>query len=162
MVLLAVVVVVDQVLCSVQVSRSPSRVRTSKRARFYMIGMEVLYSSPPKSPLAVLQLTGPSDGREDIVVATVDGEIVFIHQNGTPIYGETLKVPQLRVKKDWFVGLDAKNIAASLALHEQPPDTPPPIPDGQDGPESLPPKRKLLSIELDQVQDPVLMAVVHL
>lgn len=99
----------------------PFRVLIFKQARYYLIVTEV---GPQCRSCICLFFVFPyfcslADGRDDVVVATMDGEIVFLHQNGTPLYGETLKVPELRVKKDWFEGIDGADITASLTLHNQ-------------------------------------------
>ncbi|KAL6046797.1 Protein DEFECTIVE IN EXINE FORMATION 1 [Balamuthia mandrillaris] len=59
------------------------------------------------------------DGQAEIVVTTSNAEIVFIRQNGIPVAGETLKVPELRVRRDWYQGLEGKDMAATFALHGQ-------------------------------------------
>jgi len=46
------------------------------------------------------------DGTRDIVVATNDGEIVFLGEDGLPMHGWTLKVPPLVVRKNWYLGLN--------------------------------------------------------
>jgi len=49
------------------------------------------------------------DGVPDIVLATYDGEILFFRDNGeTAAYKLTL--PRLRVRRDWYVGLDPEPI----------------------------------------------------
>jgi FG-GAP-like repeat len=69
------------------------------------------------SPL-LYDVTG--DGVEEIVVTTDDAEMVFIDaESGTPVYGGTLKVPPLRVKRDWFEGLDSPLVEATMSLHGQ-------------------------------------------
>jgi hypothetical protein len=50
------------------------------------------------------------------VAVTHNGEIVFLSQDGLPLYNETLKVPPLKVRKDWFEGLDSEGIVATFAL----------------------------------------------
>jgi hypothetical protein len=57
-----------------------------------------------------------NDTKEDVIIVTEDGDIVFVSQEGVPYYGKTLKVPPLKVPKDWYHGLDLPNIHASLSL----------------------------------------------
>ncbi|GBG71239.1 hypothetical protein CBR_g8542 [Chara braunii] len=45
-----------------------------------------------------------SDGVREIVMATYDGEIMFIKPNGE-VMMESITIPRLRIKKDWYVGL---------------------------------------------------------
>ena len=97
-------------------------------------------------PMAYVVAHQRSDGVDDIVVATVEAEIVFLHQNGTPLYGETLKVPELRVKKDWFEGLDGPDVTASLALHNQLQESRSTYADT-----ASPSKRKLLALDIPSV-----------
>ena len=39
-----------------------------------------------------------------------------------PEYGKTLKVPRLRVRKDWFDGLVDDNVVATFSLNKKPED----------------------------------------
>eukprot|EP00656_Telonema_subtile_P012705 TRINITY_DN16409_c0_g1_i1.p1 TRINITY_DN16409_c0_g1~~TRINITY_DN16409_c0_g1_i1.p1 ORF type:complete len:775 (+),score=189.59 TRINITY_DN16409_c0_g1_i1:112-2436(+) len=47
-----------------------------------------------------------NDGHQEVVLVTNDAEIVFLKQEGVPLYGWTLKVPPLSVRKHWYAGLD--------------------------------------------------------
>ena len=46
-----------------------------------------------------------SDGLEEILLATYDGEILFFFQNGSR-YFLNMKLPRIQVKRDWYVGLN--------------------------------------------------------
>jgi len=59
------------------------------------------------------------DGIQEILVTTQNAEIVFIDVFGIPLYGATLKVPPMNVKKDWFTGLDIPGIIANMQLNTQ-------------------------------------------
>lgn len=47
------------------------------------------------------------DGEPDIGVTSFNGELVWLSETGMPIFGKSLKIPHLRVKKDWYKGLKA-------------------------------------------------------
>lgn len=44
-----------------------------------------------------------SDGVMDIVLTTTDAEIVFLKPDSTIFHGETVKIPPLRVRKEWYM-----------------------------------------------------------
>lgn len=56
------------------------------------------------------------DGFEEIVIATVTGEILFLNRWGEIVPGRTLKVPKARIPKDWYVGLDDKSALTYMSL----------------------------------------------
>ncbi|GAM19231.1 hypothetical protein SAMD00019534_024060 [Acytostelium subglobosum LB1] len=58
------------------------------------------------------------DGHNEIVVATREGEILFIHSNGMLAFNSTLRIPPLKVAKNWFSITD-KHVDASFSLHER-------------------------------------------
>lgn len=81
-----------------------------------------------------------NDGMEEIVAATQDGFILFLtsvsvlhakfdsvlnvnrsfRRNGEYMSGATLKVPKLKVAKDWYKGLpEGKNVEVHMDLSEQ-------------------------------------------
>lgn len=45
------------------------------------------------------------DGAPDIGVTTFNGEIIWLTENGMPIFGKSMKIPHLKVKKFWYHGL---------------------------------------------------------
>ena len=45
------------------------------------------------------------DGEPDIGVTSFNGELVWLSETGMPIFGKSIKIPHLRVKKDWYKGL---------------------------------------------------------
>ena len=45
------------------------------------------------------------DGIDEMLVLTYDAEAVFLSQQGLPLRGRGFKLPKLRVRKDWYVGL---------------------------------------------------------
>ena len=45
------------------------------------------------------------DGVPDVVVPTYDGEILFIQDSGKELRPFSLKIPRLKVNKEWYVGL---------------------------------------------------------
>jgi len=47
------------------------------------------------------------DGEPDLGVTTFNGELVWLSETGMPIFGRSLKIPHLRVRKNWFEGLKA-------------------------------------------------------
>eukprot|EP00824_Muranothrix_gubernata_P001186 TRINITY_DN113_c1_g1_i3.p1 TRINITY_DN113_c1_g1~~TRINITY_DN113_c1_g1_i3.p1 ORF type:complete len:387 (-),score=113.32 TRINITY_DN113_c1_g1_i3:10-1170(-) len=57
------------------------------------------------------------DGVGDLLFATGNGEVFFVRENGVPFLGYTLVVPRLRVRKDWYVGLDDTHVDAAMSLH---------------------------------------------
>eukprot|EP01027_Heterolobosea_sp_BB2_P005999 GEZU01009122.1.p1 GENE.GEZU01009122.1~~GEZU01009122.1.p1 ORF type:complete len:455 (+),score=102.18 GEZU01009122.1:105-1469(+) len=60
------------------------------------------------------------EGEMEIVVTTVNGEIAFIRQDGTPLYGHAIKIPKLKVAKRWYEGLDASfDIDYAMDLNAQ-------------------------------------------
>eukprot|EP01094_Clydonella_sp_ATCC50884_P026780 TRINITY_DN7459_c0_g1_i1.p1 TRINITY_DN7459_c0_g1~~TRINITY_DN7459_c0_g1_i1.p1 ORF type:complete len:629 (+),score=176.85 TRINITY_DN7459_c0_g1_i1:161-2047(+) len=56
------------------------------------------------------------DGSDEVLIATKDGEIVFIDQEGFPKYGRTIKLNPLRVDRLWYEGMEGEDIIACLAL----------------------------------------------
>lgn len=58
------------------------------------------------------------DGTDEIIITTNDGEIVFIDLFGNPLFGQAFKVPKLRVRKDWYTGLDTDDVDAFYSLKE--------------------------------------------
>ncbi|XP_019857511.1 PREDICTED: protein DEFECTIVE IN EXINE FORMATION 1-like isoform X2 [Amphimedon queenslandica] len=82
-----------------------------------------------------------TDGVTDILLTTTDAEVLFLTINGTLFHGETIKVPPLRVKRDWY-SLDKdyiKRVAEEMTKqnpegtsHETgPTEAPPPSPFSQ-------------------------------
>ncbi|PRP84827.1 hypothetical protein PROFUN_07481 [Planoprotostelium fungivorum] len=59
------------------------------------------------------------DNRNEIIVSTETGEIVFLTEKGLPESGKTLKVAPLKVEKDWSRGLLSKNVEVSMSLNDQ-------------------------------------------
>ncbi|KAF2076386.1 hypothetical protein CYY_002291 [Polysphondylium violaceum] len=59
------------------------------------------------------------DDRLDVIVTTNEGEIVFIDRSGIAIFNSTLRVPPLKVKKDWYTNLDLNHVDAALSLHNK-------------------------------------------
>jgi hypothetical protein len=53
------------------------------------------------------------DGNNDLLLTTTDAEVLFIRANGSLFYGDTIIIPPLHVKKDWY-NLD-KDYAEKLA-----------------------------------------------
>ena len=47
-----------------------------------------------------------SDGVTDILYTSFNGEIFVMQEDGTPMHEHTHRIPPLRVKRDWYVGLD--------------------------------------------------------
>ena len=47
------------------------------------------------------------DGEPDIGVTSFNGELVWLSETGMPIFGKSIKIPHLRVRKDWYKGLKA-------------------------------------------------------
>eukprot|EP00286_Rhodomonas_abbreviata_P023316 CAMPEP_0181304224 /NCGR_PEP_ID=MMETSP1101-20121128/9026_1 /TAXON_ID=46948 /ORGANISM="Rhodomonas abbreviata, Strain Caron Lab Isolate" /LENGTH=1213 /DNA_ID=CAMNT_0023409947 /DNA_START=10 /DNA_END=3651 /DNA_ORIENTATION=- len=45
------------------------------------------------------------DGQPDIGVTTFNAEIVWLTENGMPLFGKSIKIPHLKVKKFWYKGL---------------------------------------------------------
>jgi Ca2+-binding EF-hand superfamily protein len=45
------------------------------------------------------------DGEPDIGITSFNGELVWLSETGMPIFGKSIKIPHLRVKKDWYKGL---------------------------------------------------------
>lgn len=43
------------------------------------------------------------DGKLEFLLTTSDAEVVFLQIDNTLLHGETIKVPPLRVKKDWYL-----------------------------------------------------------
>ena len=67
-------------------------------------------------------------------------ELVWLSENGMPIFGKSIKIPHLRVKKDWYKGLkdDPQDMAhTGLTQHEreelesQPKEEPDPLASGK-------------------------------
>lgn len=50
-----------------------------------------------------------NDGMREIVLATADGTVIFIRSDGMIMEGETLPIPPLVMKKDWFF-IDSQQI----------------------------------------------------
>jgi len=59
------------------------------------------------------------DDRLDIIVSTADGEIIFIDRSGIAVFNSTLRIPPLKVKKDWYTNLDFSHVDAALSLHNK-------------------------------------------
>eukprot|EP00002_Diphylleia_rotans_P026782 TRINITY_DN5358_c0_g1_i3.p1 TRINITY_DN5358_c0_g1~~TRINITY_DN5358_c0_g1_i3.p1 ORF type:complete len:504 (+),score=104.96 TRINITY_DN5358_c0_g1_i3:60-1571(+) len=59
------------------------------------------------------------DGIMDYIFTTANGEVIFVREDGTPFFGETLKVPPLEVRKDWFVGLEDVGSDAFSSFRER-------------------------------------------
>lgn len=51
-------------------------------------------------------------------MTTKNGEIVFVDTYGNPLIGQTFKIPKLRVRKDWYEGLDTADVDAFYSLKE--------------------------------------------
>ena len=47
-------------------------------------------------------------GTMDVLVTTEAGDIVFISENGVPLYNYTLKISPLPIRRDWFQSLSGK------------------------------------------------------
>jgi len=47
------------------------------------------------------------DGEPDLGITSFNGELVWLSETGMPIFGKSIKIPHLRVKKDWYKGLKA-------------------------------------------------------
>ena len=60
------------------------------------------HSTMHTSPLA-FDVDG--DGTDEMLLVTFDGEAVFLGEHGLPVRGRGFKLPKLRVRKDWYVGL---------------------------------------------------------
>ena len=45
------------------------------------------------------------DGEPDIGVTTFNGELIWLTENGMPLLGYSLKIPHLKVTKNWYEGL---------------------------------------------------------
>eukprot|EP00961_Rhodomonas_salina_P281837 3808632-Rhodomonas_salina.1 len=45
------------------------------------------------------------DGEEDIGLTTFNGELIWVDAGGMPIFGKSIKLPHMRVRKDWLSGL---------------------------------------------------------
>jgi hypothetical protein len=58
------------------------------------------------------------DGVDEMIITTNNGEIVFIDLFGNPLIGQAFKVPKLRVRKDWYTGLDTDDVDAFYSLKE--------------------------------------------
>ncbi len=58
------------------------------------------------------------DGIDEIIITTDNGEIVFIDLYGNPLIGQAFKIPKLRVRKDWYTGLDTDDVDAFYSLKE--------------------------------------------
>ena len=56
------------------------------------------------------------DGYDEIVVATMGGEIVFINRYGEVVAGRTFKIPKARVPRKWYAGLDDKSTTVYMSL----------------------------------------------
>lgn len=54
------------------------------------------------------------DGYEEILVSTMSGEMVFVNRWGELVPGRTLKIPKLRVPKNWYEGLETTTTYFSL------------------------------------------------
>lgn len=52
------------------------------------------------------------DGNNEIVVTTEKGEIIFLGADGIPVHGYTLKVPPIRLQKNWYSGGDNPDFQA--------------------------------------------------
>eukprot|EP01132_Coremiostelium_polycephalum_P000953 gene953-1208_t len=59
-----------------------------------------------------------NDSRLDILVTTRNGEIVFISNDGFPVYDATLKVPPLKITKNWYEGLVGNHVDSAFSLHD--------------------------------------------
>eukprot|EP00741_Cyanophora_paradoxa_P017524 tig00020996_g16928.t1 len=46
------------------------------------------------------------DGSLEVLVVTANAEVVFLREDGLPLVERTMRVPRLRVRKDWYVGID--------------------------------------------------------
>lgn len=66
------------------------------------------------SPLAY-DING--DGFQEIGIVTYNAEIIWFNENGTPVFGKTLKIPGLKVNKNWYAGLDMQ--AANSELYNK-------------------------------------------
>ena len=45
------------------------------------------------------------DGIDEMLLVSFDAEVIFLSPGGLPLRGRGFKLPKLKVKKDWFVGL---------------------------------------------------------
>lgn len=59
------------------------------------------------------------DGLNEIMVTTEAGEMVFLRQNGIPISGYTLKVPPIKVRRDWYEAKDGGDRPVSMLLSQK-------------------------------------------
>ncbi|EGG16788.1 hypothetical protein DFA_07766 [Cavenderia fasciculata] len=58
------------------------------------------------------------DGKNEVVVSTREGEILFIGRDGFPLLNNTLKIPPLKVLKDWYEGISGKHVDSAFSLHD--------------------------------------------
>lgn len=65
-------------------------------------------------------LGGEGDGRDDIVLCTRDGRVIFVHLDEQANYQQefTLTVPRMAVRTDWFDGLAQPGVDAYVELSE--------------------------------------------
>lgn len=47
-----------------------------------------------------------SDGVLDLLFVSFNGEVIVLQEDGTPMHGHTHRIPPLRVKRDWYEGLE--------------------------------------------------------
>lgn len=64
------------------------------------------------------------DGADDLLFTTFNGQIIVMHEDGTPLHGHTHSLPPLRVRKDWYVGLDERKLDANENATPRPPPPP--------------------------------------
>mgnify|MGYP006940055243 CR=1 FL=1 len=58
------------------------------------------------------------DGIDEIIITTSRGEIIFVDLFGYPLIGQAFRVPKLRVRKDWYTGLDIDDVDAFYSLKD--------------------------------------------
>ena len=51
-----------------------------------------------------------ADGVDDLLYSTFNGELIVLQEDGTPMHGHTYQLPPLRVRRDWYEGLDESNL----------------------------------------------------
>lgn len=64
-----------------------------------------------------------NDGHQEVLVVTNDAELVFLRESGIPLYGWTMKVPPLSVRKNWYAGLDEDRTTRRLLSTTTPEDS---------------------------------------
>jgi hypothetical protein len=47
-----------------------------------------------------------SDGVSDLLFVSFNGEVIVLQEDGTPMHGHTHRLPELRVRRDWYEGLE--------------------------------------------------------